>query len=108
MADTRRVSPSLQNRPYVLALSLLLGTAQRYRTGASLHSCTVTRHCRSRAYGFFVALAPVLDLLLCAKHLFVAAKVETPATRGYVPGRGKAPASTLGRGKLNRAGSEAI
>jgi hypothetical protein len=29
------------------------------------------------------------DLFICAKHLFVAAKEETPATRGYVAGRGK-------------------
>jgi hypothetical protein len=29
-----------------------------------------------------------MDLFICAKDLFIGAKVETPATRGYVPGRG--------------------
>jgi len=35
------------------------------------------------------------DLFICAKDLFVAAKEETPATRGYVAGRGKLKQSRL-------------
>src|SRR5262249_44061572 len=35
------------------------------------------------------------DLFICAKDLFVAAKEETPATRGYVVGRGKLKQSRL-------------
>ena len=34
-----------------------------------VRTCTVTRHCESRAHGFFVALLPVRVLLLCAKDL---------------------------------------
>ena len=39
---------------------------------------------RGQLFHFLVALARSRDLFICAKYLFIAAKEETPATRGYV------------------------
>src|SRR5262249_56932 len=44
--------------------------------------------CTRRAEHPLVALTSSGDLFISAKDLFMAAKEETPATRGYVPGRG--------------------
>jgi hypothetical protein len=49
-----------------------------FLVGAEMHRDTAVR----AAYGFFVAFTPSGDLLLCAKHLFVAATVPDHGARG--------------------------